>query len=48
MPELFAKYPEVTGKYFDMLEDTMKVNGLTQRPGQIFNCDEFAMPLVHK
>ena len=43
-----ANNPEVIGKYFDLLEDTMKVNGLTQRPGQVFNCDEIGMALVHK
>ena len=26
----------------------MKVNGLTHWPGQIFNCDEIGMPLLHK
>ena len=43
-----ANNPEVIGKYFDLLEDTLKANGLTQSPGQIFNCDEVGMPLVHK
>ena len=43
-----ANNPEVIGKYFDLLEDTLKVNGLTQCSGQIFNCDEVGMPLVHK
>ena len=40
--------PEVIDKYFDLLEDTLKVNGLTQCPGQLFNCDEIGMPLLHK
>ena len=40
--------PEVIDKYFDLLEDTLKVNGLTHCPGQIFNCDEIGMPLLHK
>ena len=26
----------------------MKVIGLTQGPGQLFNCDEIGMPLLHK
>ena len=43
-----ANNPEVIGKYFDLLEGTLKVNGLRQSPGQIFNCDEVGMPLVHK
>ena len=43
-----ANNPEVIGKYFDLLEDTLKANGLRQSPGQIFNCDEVGMPLVHK
>ena len=43
-----ANNPEVIGKYFDLLEDTLKANGLRQSPGQIFNSDEVGMPLVHK
>ena len=43
-----ASNPEVIGKYFNLLEDTLKANGLTQSPGQIFNCDKVGMPFVHK
>ena len=32
--------PEVVNSYFDLLEKTMKDNGLTNRPRQIYNCDE--------
>ena len=39
---------EDIGKCFDQLENTLKANGLTQSPGQIFNCDEVGMPLIHK
>ena len=43
-----ASNPEVIGKYFNLLEDTLKANGLTQSPGQIFNCDKVGMPFIHK
>ena len=43
-----ANNPKVIEKYFELLTETIEVNGLTQRPGQIFNCDETGMPLVHK
>ena len=39
---------EVINKYFDMLEETIQENGLTNRPAQIFNCDETGLPLTHK
>ena len=31
-----------------MLEETIQENGLTNRPAQIFNCDETELPLTHK
>ena len=43
-----ANNPEVIDKYFDSLEEIIEVNGLSKRPGQIFNCDKTGMPLVHK
>ena len=43
-----ANNPNVIKKYFELLAETIEANGLTQRPGQIFNCDETGMPLVHK
>ena len=43
-----ANNPKIIEKYFDLLAETIEINGLTQRPGQIFNCDETGMPLVHK
>ena len=40
--------PDTINRYFDLLEETITINGLAQRPGQIFNCDETGMPLTHK
>ena len=40
--------PSIINKYFDLLEETIHLNGLTKRPGQIFNCDETGMPLSQK
>ena len=30
------------------MADTLEANGLSGKPGQIFNCDETGMPLQHK
>ena len=43
-----ANNPNVIENYFELLAETIETNGLTRRPGQIFNCDELGMPLVHK
>ena len=43
-----ANNPDVFEKYFDLLHETIEANGLTHRPGQMFNCDETGMPLCHK
>ena len=43
-----ANNPKVIEAYFDLLEQTIAVNGLAHRPGQIFNCDETGMPLTQK
>lgn len=43
-----ATDPEVFMRYFDLLEETIKENGLDGKPGQIFNMDESAMPLDPK
>ena len=43
-----ANNPLVIHKYFELLTETLEVNGLMQRPGQIFNCDETGLPLAHK
>ena len=43
-----ANNPNVIENYFELLAETIETNGLTHRPGQIFNCDETGMPLVHK
>ena len=42
-----ASNPDIINRYFDLLEDVIKVNGLSKHPGQIFNCDETGMPLSH-
>ena len=43
-----ANDAEVINRYFDLLEDTIRENGLTNRPAQIFNCDETGLPLTHQ
>jgi len=43
-----ASDPDVFMRYFDLLEETIKENGLDGKPGQIFNMDESAMPLDPK
>ena len=43
-----ANNPDVINNYFDLLEDTLHDNGLTNRPAQIFNCDETGMSFTHK
>ena len=43
-----ASSPDTINNYFDLLEQTIEANSLSQRPGQIFNCDETGMPLSHK
>ena len=40
--------PKLIDKYFELLEETIRNNRLTQQSGQIFNCDETGMPLVYK
>ena len=39
---------EVINKHFDMLEETIRENSLTNRPAQIFNCDETGLVLTRK
>ena len=39
---------ETIGRYFDMLEDTLKENGIFNNPMRIYNCDETGMPLNPK
>ena len=43
-----ANDPKVINKYFDLLEQTIHENGLTNRPSQIFNCDETGLPLTQQ
>ena len=40
--------PDVINRYFDLLEQTLKDNGLEQKPCNIFNMDETGMPLDPK
>ena len=42
-----ASSPDIINRYFDLLEDVIKVNGLSKHPGQIYNCDETGMLLSH-
>ncbi len=43
-----ASDPEMLGRYFDLLEETLTANKLEGRPAQIFNMDESGMPLDPK
>ena len=43
-----ATDPDVFSRYFDLLEETIKENGLNGKPGQMFNMDESGMPLDPK
>ena len=43
-----ASNPETLSRYFDLLERTLDENGLSGRPGQMFNMDESGMPLDPK
>ena len=43
-----ASDPEMFSRYFDLLEQTLRENHLTGKPGQIFNMDESGMPLDPK
>lgn len=35
-------------EYFDLLEDTLTKNGITDKPANIFDCDETGMQLDHR
>ena len=39
---------DVIERYFDLLEDTLKQNGIYNKPNCIFNCDETGLPLCPK
>jgi hypothetical protein len=43
-----ATDPEMLGRYFDLLEQTLHDNLLEGKPGQLFNMDESGMPLDAK
>ena len=36
---------ECLESYFDLLEETLKINGVFDDPSRLFNCDETGMPL---
>ena len=36
--------PDILNKYFDLLEQTLEDNNLSQKPSQICNCDESGFP----
>ena len=39
---------ETLNRYFDILETTLKDNGIYNNPSRIFNCDESGLPLAPK
>ena len=45
-PRAVASNPEVINRYFDLLEQTVLENSLSNKPSQIFNLDETGMPLA--
>ena len=40
-----ASDQECLENYFDLLENTLKINGVFDDPSRLFNCDETGMPL---
>ena len=46
-PRAAASSPDIINRYFDLLEDVIKVNGLSKHPSQIYNCTETGMLLSH-
>ena len=47
-PRAQATDRDTSDRYYELLENTMKENGLLSKPLQIFNCDESGMPLASK
>ena len=43
-----AHDPEVIENYFDLLEETLRQNGIWDQPTQLFNCDESGFSMDHK
>ena len=43
-----ASSRKVLDKYYDKLQETLTENGIMNKPGHIFNCDETGFPLEHK
>ena len=43
-----ANDPEVIENYFDLLEETLRQNGILDQPTQLFNCDESGFSMDHK
>ena len=48
MARAMASDRDVIDRYFDMLEDCLKSNGIFNKPSCIFNCDESGIPLNPK
>ena len=42
-----ATNPDVLNCYFDMLEETLKTNGILEDPSRIFNCNETGLTSSH-
>ena len=42
---IIASDSDILESYYDMLEATLRDNGLLESPANIFNCDETGMPL---
>ena len=42
---VMASDQECLESYFDLLEETLKINGVFDDPSRLFNCDETGMPL---
>ena len=43
---VIASHSDVLERYYDMLEATLRDNGLLESPSSIFNCDKTGMPLI--
>ena len=48
LPRAKAMDRDTIDHYFEVLESTMRENGIITKPGQIFNCDETGIPLAPK
>ncbi len=48
LPEKKMTTRNVFESYFEMLKETLEKYDLTNKPAQIYNCDESGMSLEHK